>query len=144
MRGVSTLVGVVLLLLVSFLAVAAFALLLGRTAGIWPTTTPRIYLQLVEAFSGDGQTGLVFQQQGGETLRASDLLLVLEGTLPGGERARVRVENLSSFCSENEIGTGKFTITVNRRFENIERLILLHRPTEATIFYLSLPLKVSE
>jgi hypothetical protein len=140
MEGVSTLVGTVLLLLVAFLAISAFALVLRGTGGIWPRTTPKVYLQLVGAFGRDNLTELVFQQQGGETLRTSDLSLVLEGTLTGGERER----NPAYWCSENELRTGKFTIRIGKAFENIERLVLLHRPTGATVFSLFLPLEVSQ
>ncbi|GEM_PF-4045764 len=143
MEGVSTLVGIVLLLLVVFLAVSAFVLVLRGTAGIWPRTAPKIYLQLVGAFGRDNLTELVFQHQGGETLRTSDLSLVLEGTLREGERERLSTEN-ADWCPENELRTGEFTIRIGKAFENIERLILLHRPTGATIFSLFLPLEVSQ
>jgi len=137
MRGVSPLVGVVLLLVVALIALSISVVVL-RGAMIWPKTVPRTYLCLADFHVENGYTKLTVWHQGGEVLKTSDVLVIIEGTLEGGEKIRVE-DALSAWCSENVLRVGKHILTVPYVFQQLERLTIVHRPTNTTIFYMSSP-----
>lgn len=142
MRGVSTLIGVVLLLLVVIAATSVLAVVL-RGMTIWPRTVPRAYLCLMDFYAEEDQTKLMVWHQGGEILRSSEVLVILEGILKeGGEK---RVENVfSTWCPSEVLGAGKFILSVPYVFETIERLMIVHKPSGATILYFSSPVSIRQ
>jgi hypothetical protein len=140
MRGVSTLVGVVLLLVVALIALSVSVAAL-RGAIIWPKTVPRTYLCFSDFHVENGYTKLTVWHQGGEVLKTSDVLVIIEGTLEEGGKIRVE-DALSAWCSENMLRVGKYVLTVPYVFQQLERLTIIHRPTNTTVFYMSSPVNI--
>jgi hypothetical protein len=137
MKGISTLIGVVLLLVVALITLSISIVVL-RGAIIWPKTVPRTYLCFSDFRVENGYTKLTVWHQGGEVLKTSDVLVIIEGTLEEGEKIRVE-DALSAWCSENVLRVGKHILTVPYVFQQLERLTIVHRPTNTTIFYMSSP-----
>ncbi|MEM2282216.1 MAG: type IV pilin N-terminal domain-containing protein [Candidatus Hadarchaeales archaeon] len=160
MRGVSPVVAVSLLLAVVMVMTALFMLVVRGATGIWPSPAPCVPVQLVGLQVWENVTELTFLHQGGEFLRASDLSMILEGTLENGavrQRVRLRAENLSTgglamatglewgvltiWSSGEQIRLGKFLLRLegreNVRLTDIGGLTLIHKPSNSIVFSFS-------
>jgi len=171
MKGISPLVGTVLLIVITLVGVFLYWFLSTKTVTtISPGAKPNVSLTLASTRAWDNLTEITLLHQGGEILRCSDVSFLLEGVLVSqvsGENVsvRLRLDNLSTekktvqvpgqvpdwakellvWCSDNLI-RNRFSIwfegSENAHFIAIERAYIIHHPASTSAFILSSPLSV--